>query len=113
LLAGVVLTLDVVFAVACLPDLADISPTDAGFDGEKIAPFVGCGDGVIATLDDGGDSGESCDPGKPNDVDAQAPGCSACQITCEGVLDPATGHCYFAAGAFDYKGAVGACSSDD
>jgi Lectin C-type domain len=83
-------------AVACLPDLAPLP------DLPDTAPaFVGCGDQLIATLDDGGDAGESCDPGKPNDIDAQAQGCQACQITCEGKLDPATGHCYFAAGGGD------------
>jgi hypothetical protein len=81
-------------AGACLPDLAAVA-ADAAIEG-SVAPFQGCGDGVIATLDDGGDAGESCDPG----ADAQAvPGCRACQITCEGTLDPKTGHCYFAAGA--------------
>jgi hypothetical protein len=78
-------------AGACLPDLATIAGTDASV--ESLAQ--GCGDGIIATLDDGGDAGESCDPG----ADAQVPGCRACQITCEGTLDPKTGHCYFAAGA--------------
>lgn len=81
-------------AGACLPDLATITPTDASAE-TSVGPFQGCGDGVIATLDDGGDAGESCDPG----ADAQVPGCRACQITCEGTLDPRTGHCYFAAGA--------------
>lgn len=81
-------------AGACLPDLAAVPADDASFE-TSVAPFQGCGDGVIATVDDGGDAGESCDPG----ADAQAPGCRACQITCEGTLDPKTGHCYFAAGS--------------
>ena len=85
-------------AAACLPDLAAL-PADRTLPEGAAPAFVGCGDGVIATLDDGGDAGESCDPGKTNDIDAQAPGCKACEITCEGTLDPATGHCYFAAGS--------------
>lgn len=85
-------------AGACLPDLSAIAGEPTLPEGAA-PPFVGCGDGVIATLDDGGDAGESCDPGRTNDIDAQAPGCKVCQITCEGTLDPATGHCYFAAGS--------------
>ena len=81
-------------AGACLPELAPLGPDDASFQ-TSTAPFQGCGDGLIATLDDGGDSGESCDPG----VDGAVPGCRSCQITCEGTLEPRTGHCYFAAGA--------------
>ncbi|HSO40043.1 MAG TPA: C-type lectin domain-containing protein [Labilithrix sp.] len=97
-------------AAACLPDLAPISVEPTPFD--AAGPFVGCGDGVIAALDDGGDAGESCDPGKPNDVDAQAPGCKACQITCEGVSDPRTGHCYFATTPSDgYSGALTSCKT--
>lgn len=83
----------IVAASACLPDLATIASGDGAVDA-SLVPFQGCGDGIIATLDDGGDAGESCDPGG----DAQVPGCRACQITCEGTLDPTTGHCYFAAG---------------
>jgi len=44
---------------------------------------------------DGGE-GESCDPG-----DASVLGCVGCKITCEGLLDERTLHCYFAAGADD------------
>jgi len=97
---------------ACLPDLAPISTEPTS--GEGSTPFVGCGDGVIATLDDGGDAGESCDPGKPNDLDAQSPGCRSCQIVCEdgGVIDPRTGHCYFAAAASDsYQAAITSCKA--
>jgi len=84
----------IVAAGACLPDLAAVPAEDASLE-TSVLPFQGCGDGVIATLDDGGDAGESCDPG----ADAQVPGCRACQISCEGRLDPKSGHCYFAAGA--------------
>ncbi|MDB5217809.1 MAG: hypothetical protein JWO86_5736 [Myxococcaceae bacterium] len=80
---------------ACLPDLAAIAAADGSV--EAAARFQGCGDGIIATLDDGGDAGESCDPGG---ADA-AVGCTAdCRIECDGGrIDPTTGHCYFAAGA--------------
>jgi hypothetical protein len=84
----------IVAAGACLPNLAEFPADDASLE-TSVAPFQGCGDGIIATLDDGGDAGESCDPG----ADAQVPGCRACQITCEGKLDLKSGHCYFAAGA--------------
>ena len=95
-------------AGACLPDLAALGPDDASFQ-TSTAPFQGCGDGVIATLDDGGDSGESCDPGS----DAAVPGCRACQITCEGTLDPRTAHCYFAAGAdTSYVAAKARCKAE-
>jgi hypothetical protein len=96
-------------AGACLPDLAAIGAEDASFE-SSTAPFQGCGDGVIATLDDGGDAGESCDPGP----DAGAvPGCSACQINCdEGRGDPKTGHCYFVAGAATtYAAASAQCTA--
>lgn len=80
---------------ACLPDLVAIDAPDASFEAGPAPPFQGCGDGIIATLDDGGDAGESCDPG----ADAQVPGCTAdCQIKCEGQLDEVSGHCYFVAG---------------
>jgi hypothetical protein len=77
-------------AIACLPDLAPIVNESPSPD----AATSGCGDGIIATLDDGGDAGESCDPGS---ADPNALGCHSCQITCEpgGVIDPASGHCYF------------------
>jgi len=97
---------------ACLPSLSPIP--DAPTPVEGSTPFVGCGDGLIATLDDGGDAGESCDPGKPNDPDAQAPGCSACRIVCEkdGVIDPRTGHCYFPVDPSDnYQAAITSCKA--
>ena len=81
-------------AVACLPDLAAIAAEDAPFEAGA-PPFRGCGDGIIETLDDGGDAGESCDPGS----DASVPGCERCRITCEGALDPVSHHCYFLADA--------------
>jgi hypothetical protein len=96
-------------AGACLPNLAELSAVpDASFEGAAL-PFRGCGDGILATLDDGGDAGESCDPGE---IDADVPGCAACQITCEapGGLDPATGHCYFVVGSdTSYNGALNHC----
>jgi len=75
-------------AAACLPDLTPIPAIpDAS---EAPQALSACGDGVVETLDDGGDAGESCDPG-----DASVPGCEACAFTCPGTLDDA-GHCYFA-----------------
>ncbi len=95
---------------ACLPDLA--ATAERLVPEAAPEPFVGCGDGVVATLDDGGDAGESCDPGKPGDVDARAPGCEACQIRCEGTLDPVTHHCYFAGGTdSDYNAARARCKA--
>jgi hypothetical protein len=89
-------------AAACLPDLAAIAADDAAVEATIATRFQGCGDGIIATLDDGGDAGESCDPGT---TDAQVPGCTSdCRIECNsgvdggGTIDPRTGHCYFAAG---------------
>jgi hypothetical protein len=78
---------------ACLPELA---PLGGAGDGGPPAKVRGCGDGIIATLDDGGDAGESCDPGE-----AGVKGCTSdCRIACENDagIDPATGHCYFVAG---------------
>jgi hypothetical protein len=79
--AGVLLVIE-----ACLPDLAAIP----GLPSESPPPLSFCGDGVIETLDDGGDAGESCDPG-----DAAVPGCEGCTFTCPGTMDDA-GHCFFA-----------------
>lgn len=105
-LAGV-LALPLVLAAlaaggACLPDLAAIPAEDASFEGGA-APFRGCGDGIIETLDDGGDAGESCDPG----TDASVTGCESCQLTCkDGELDPVSQHCYFVAGSDTSYGAA-------
>lgn len=95
-------------AGACLPDLATVTPADASFE-TSVGPFQGCGDGVIATLDDGGDAGESCDPGS----DAEVLGCGECAVTCsEGQPDPATGHCYFVTGVdTTYQDALTHCAS--
>ncbi len=75
---------------ACLPDLAAFpGAPDAASDASELTSSA-CGDGVIETLEDGGDAGESCDPG-----DASVAGCEGCAITCpNGALD-VTGHCYF------------------
>lgn len=95
-------------AGACLPGLASLPPEPSAFDGAALG-FVGCGDGIIATLDDGGDAGESCDPGG----DAAVKGCASCQIQCEGKLDPRSGHCYFAvAPTTTYNEAVRACKDE-
>jgi hypothetical protein len=92
-------------AGACLPDLAEL-PSEVGPLEAGAASFRGCGDGIIETLDDGGDAGESCDPGS----DASLAGCEGCQITCEGALDPLSHHCYFAAGTdSSYGGAATRC----
>lgn len=84
-------------AGACLPDLAAVAAEDAAPESGPNTRFQGCGDGIIATLDDGGDAGESCDPGA---ADAAVLGCTAdCQIECDGgTIDPRSGHCYFVAG---------------
>jgi hypothetical protein len=75
---------------ACLPTLAAIGQVEAGGGADaESTPFSGCGDGFIETLDDGGDAGESCDPG-----DASVPGCEKCHFVCSGAIDDA-GHCYF------------------
>ena len=85
---------------ACLPDLAAISVADAALEATPNTRFEGCGDGIIATLDDGGDAGESCDPGTGAGPDAGVPGCTAdCRIECDGgIVDPKSNHCYFFAG---------------
>jgi hypothetical protein len=84
-------------AAACLPDPDNVVGVDAALvvpDAALASLGPYCGDGVIETLDDGGDAGESCDPG-----DAGFPGCDHCQWSCpEGVIDDAGGHCYFYAG---------------
>lgn len=89
---------------ACLPDL-EVPPAVTVPESGVSSSSRGCGDGLIETLDDGGDAGESCDPGE-----AGTPGCSACQLVCEGTLDPVSGHCYFAVGAqTSYKDALAKC----
>ena len=95
---------------ACLPDLAAIAIADAAPEATPIARFEGCGDGIIATLDDGGDAGESCDPG----ADAEVPGCTAdCRIECDGgIVDPKSNHCYFVAGKdTTFVGAIARCAT--
>ncbi|HEY1954866.1 MAG TPA: C-type lectin domain-containing protein [Polyangiaceae bacterium] len=69
-------------AAACLPDLALFQPD--GGDAAVAGPS--CGDGIVEL-----DSGEQCDP------DAGVIGCTAsCTIDCDGgVVDDASGHCYF------------------
>lgn len=90
----------------CLPELTPIPPVEAGTEAGEVLPSSYCGDGIIATLDDGGDAGESCDPG-----DASVLGCRNCQTECEGTPDPTTGHCYFVlpAQAATYNTALSAC----
>jgi hypothetical protein len=101
-LAVLAVTAALAAAGACLPNLVAVGGEDASFEG-GVVPFRGCGDGIIETLDDGGDAGESCDPGG----DASVTGCNGCQITCEGgELDPSSQHCYFAAGADTSYGAA-------
>jgi hypothetical protein len=75
---------------ACLPDV-EIVPFRADAS-TAVEAIVTCGDGLIDTLEDGGDAGESCDPGEGG----IAPGCEHCQVTCPGVIDDASAHCYFA-----------------
>jgi hypothetical protein len=83
-------------AAACLPDPDAVLAADVDAalpQPQVLGPY--CGDGYIETLDDGGDAGESCDPG-----DASIPGCVACQWTCPegGRLDDTSGHCYYRGG---------------
>jgi hypothetical protein len=73
-------------ATACIPDLVtrELPP---------IPPAPLCGNGFIDR-----DAGEACDPGASGE--AGVLGCtSACAVTCGdgGLVDPATGHCYFVA----------------
>jgi hypothetical protein len=110
LLAG--LGLGTAVAMACLPDLGPLAASaDAagGAESGRIPTALSlCGDDVVATLDDGGDAGETCDPGEAG---APFPGCMACQVTCDGVIDPASDHCYFDAGtATSYDEAFRACA---
>jgi hypothetical protein len=85
----------VLVGAACLPDLAAFpDEPEAGAIEPSASSY--CGDGVIETLEDGGDSGESCDPG---DASTSTAGCESCRITCSGTLDRETGHCYFLADA--------------
>ncbi|MBK6694484.1 MAG: C-type lectin domain-containing protein [Myxococcales bacterium] len=95
--AGVAL----VCTASCLPDLqidAAQPPRPPGEDR--------CGDGRIAAE---GDAGEQCDPGDAG----VAPGCTAqCALDCaDGVLDPATNHCYFREKDATFKQAGAACAS--
>ncbi len=97
-------------ALACVASgcLADLSAFPAAPNPSRDEPsaLVACGDGFIESLDDGGDAGESCDPG-----DASAPGCEQCAITCTGRIDGA-GHCYFLANdTSSYSAAVSACAA--
>ncbi|MBX3219424.1 MAG: C-type lectin domain-containing protein [Labilithrix sp.] len=93
-------------AFACLPDLEAFPPGPETREAAASAQALGCGDGVIETLDDGGDAGESCDPG-----DAQPAGCEDCRFVCSGGIDDA-GHCYFLADdTATYAEAVSACSA--
>lgn len=88
---------------ACLPDLRDLPVV---VPSEAAAPISGCGDGIIATNDDGSDAGESCDPGANTVI-----GCSAsCTISCGGIIGP-SGHCYFVADPSDYQGALTNCNA--
>lgn len=89
---------------ACLPELGPLPLADAGV--VERPELTGCGDGIIATNDDGSDAGESCDPGGDPAV-----GCSStCTIECPGVIGP-SGHCYFIAEPSDYQRAVTNCSA--
>lgn len=87
---------------ACLPDLGPVElATEKPETGpEPSVVTSACGDGVIATLDDGGDAGESCDPGEAG-AGASFLGCASCRVACDGVVDPATDHCFFDAGTAD------------
>jgi hypothetical protein len=94
-------------ASACLPELSPLPPAkEEESPVEASTPFNGCGDGIIATSDDGGDAGESCDPGG-----ITAAGCTPeCSISCLGVIGP-SGHCYFLTEPSDYANARNNCSA--
>jgi len=98
--------------MACLADLRDLPPErdDAGPPppSPEGAVFSGCGDSIIETLDDGGITGETCDPG---DAAQASPGCEQCRFTCSGKIDDA-GHCYFFADpTSSYSEAITACQA--
>lgn len=94
------------WGIACLPTLSELGPADGSVEGPSPSEGGACGDGVIVTLDDGGDAGESCD------TDRASPDCRDCHIVCEGVLDPSSQHCYFAAAPSEsYGGAVQTCAN--
>mgnify|MGYP005856187603 CR=1 FL=1 len=83
------------WAAACLPDLAPLPPEEAPPDDDASVVVRACGDGVVETLDDGGDAGESCDPGDAGTT----LGCADCHVACpDGRLDPESHHCYLDAG---------------
>lgn len=110
LLALIAVTVVVVAIVsACLPDLPALPAPDARSDADDTpppTPFSGCGDSIIETLDDGGVTGETCDPG-----DASVAGCESCKFVCSGKINDA-GHCYFFAdNTKDYPSAVTACAN--
>lgn len=89
---------------ACLPELEALPVVPA--EGGSPTEVTGCGDGIIATNDDGGDAGESCDPGS-----GAANGCNKdCTISCAGVVGP-SGHCYFLADPSDYEQALKNCNT--
>lgn len=68
-------------AGSCLPDV-----TVEG--GAQARP---CGDGVVDLA-----AGEECDPG-PDAGEAGVVGCTGdCRVSCAGVIDPTSRHCYFA-----------------
>lgn len=91
-------------ASACLSDLATFIPVDGGVEAGPAS--TGCGDTILATLDDGGDAGEECDPG-PNAVLGCTPQCT---ISCGGVIAP-SGNCYFLADPSDYNRALISCGA--
>lgn len=102
---GALLAAATSLALACLPDLGPLAPLESPDGGTDLGSLSLCGDGVIATLDDGGDAGETCDPGE-----AGAAGCTLCRLACDGFVDPRTDHCFFDAGATaSYAAAIGAC----
>jgi hypothetical protein len=94
----------VLVASACLRDLPAFPGPPEPSTSEPTA-LSACGDGFIESLDDGGDAGESCDPG-----DASSLGCERCAVTCTGRIDSA-GHCYsFVEDTLAYSAAVSACA---
>jgi hypothetical protein len=93
---------------ACLPDLPTLpNPQDASeATTPDPIPFFGCGDSIIDTLDDGGVTSETCDPG-----DASVAGCESCKFVCSGRISDA-GHCYFFADSTQkYSEALTACAN--